>query len=318
MLEEHGIEHIHIHHGYFGSWVGMVAARLLGVSFSLTLHGSDLLLSGHYLEAKLANCHFCITISKYNRDHILRQFPGIDPGKIVVCRLGVDTLETTIGIHPRQSERLSLLTVGRLHEVKDHAFLVRACAHLRQRGLNFECAIAGEGPERKRLELLIQENNLRDRVTLLGHVEPPQMDRLYQRADLIVLTSRSEGIPLVLMEAMANGKIVLAPAITGIPELVIHATTGFLYRAGALDEFVNATIGLNELLRDEHKSENNRLQWIRHAARAQILHNFDRRKNLGRFADQFLERMVPLEPVTSSAASLLQIVASGSSEMKAS
>ena len=67
LLRERGVTHIHAHHGYFGSWIAMTAARLLGVSFSLTLHGSDLLRDGVYLETKLKNCRFCVTISEYNR-----------------------------------------------------------------------------------------------------------------------------------------------------------------------------------------------------------------------------------------------------------
>ena len=74
---------------------------------------------------------------------------------------------------------------------------------------------------------------LEKQVTLLGHVAREQMACYYDRADVVVLTSRSEGIPLVLMEAMARGKIVLAPAITGIPELVIAGKTGFLYEPGS-------------------------------------------------------------------------------------
>src|SRR5438552_2733895 len=102
------------------------------------------------------------------------------------------------------------------------------------RELPFECSIAGEGPERRHLESLIRKFRLEDRVTLLGHVAREQMDSLYDRADIVVLTSRSEGIPLVLMEAMARGKIVLAPAITGIPELVIAGKTGFLYEPASM------------------------------------------------------------------------------------
>ena len=88
LLRDRGVDHVHVHHGYFGSWIGMVAARLLGVSFSMTLHGSDLLLDGAYLDAKLKYCRFCMTISEYNRRHILKNFPAIDPHKIIVTRLG--------------------------------------------------------------------------------------------------------------------------------------------------------------------------------------------------------------------------------------
>ncbi len=295
-LRERGVDHIHVHHGYFGSWIAMVAARLLGVSYSLTLHGSDLLIDGAYLGTKLGNCRFCTTVSEYNRRHILEHFPAVDSGKIVVSRLGVDVPEHVES--PRRVARgarrtLTLLAVGRLHAVKDHAFLVRACAGLRDRGLDFECAIAGEGPERQHLELLIREKRLEDRIALLGHVPREQMYSLYRRADVVVLTSRSEGIPLVLMEAMARGKIVLAPAITGIPEIVIPGKTGFLYAAGKMDDFVARTLLLGELTRAEDGWGVSRLDWLRHAARVQVLHNFNRKKNLTRFGDRFLQRIAP-------------------------
>ena len=100
------------------------------------------------------------------------------------------------------------------------------------------CLIAGEGPERRRLQRLIDELGLQETVELLGHVPQDELCRYYDEADLVTLTSRSEGIPLTLMEAMARGRLVLAPSITGIPELVKHNETGLLYKPGALEEFV--------------------------------------------------------------------------------
>ncbi|MCU1299740.1 MAG: colanic acid biosynthesis glycosyltransferase WcaL [Candidatus Sulfotelmatobacter sp.] len=294
-LQEHRVDHIHVHHGYFGSWIAMVAAQLLGVDFSLTLHGSDLLVHNAYLDAKLTRCLFCLTISEYNRSHILRNFPAVEPGKIVLSRLGVDVptsgelLCRPTDLHERQS--FTLLAVGRLHAVKDHAFLIRACGELRDRGFEFECAIAGEGPERQHLEFLIGQNDLQGRLTLLGHVPRQQMDSLYRRSDVVVLTSRSEGIPLVLMEAMARGKITLAPAITGIPELVIPGKTGFLYTPGATNDFVEKILSLAEQMRGVDRDVVSRLEWLRHAARAQVLHKFSRSKNLSRFGDLFLQRV---------------------------
>jgi colanic acid/amylovoran biosynthesis glycosyltransferase len=291
LLRDRGVEHIHAHHGYFGSWIAMVAARLLGVSFSLTLHGSDLLLDGAFLDMKLEDCRFCMTISEFNRRYILEHFPAIDRRKIVVSRLGVDVPEHAE--LPRRAQGTShsftLLAVGRLHEVKDHAFLVRACARLRDQGLDFECAIAGDGPERQCLELLIREDRMEGRLKLLGHVPREGMDFLYQRADVVVLTSRSEGIPLVLMEAMARSRIVLAPAITGIPEIVVAGKTGFLYIPGVLEDFVERVLLLQELMRSGDRNALSRLDWIRHAARVQVLHNFGRRENLTRFGDSFLQ-----------------------------
>ena len=291
LLEGRGVKHIHVHHGYFGSWIGMVAARLLGVSFSVTLHGSDLLLKRAYLDTKLKNCRFCVTISEYNRRYILEHFPAIEASKIMVSRLGVDAPERAEVCRVARGTRrtFTLLAVGRLHAVKDHAFLVRGCARLRDCGVDFECLIAGEGPERQRLEFLIRKNRLQDQITLLGHMARPQMDALYGRADVVVLTSRSEGIPLVLMEAMMRGKIVLAPAITGIPEIIIPGKTGFLYAPGALQDFVAKILFLEKSMCREDRNAVSRLDWIRHAAQVQVFHNFNRTKNLSHFGDRFLQ-----------------------------
>ena len=317
MLEEKGIDHIHVHHGYFGSWIAMVAARLLDVEFSMTLHGSDLLLHGVYLDAKLESCKFCLTVSDYNRRFVLEHYPDVEAEKVVVSRLGVEVGERAGHLHPEPETRgaeFTLLAVGRLHAVKDHAFLVHACADLRQRGVSFECSIAGDGPERHRLESLIRKHGLEQRVSLLGHVPREQMDSLYDRADVVVLTSRSEGIPLVLMEAMARGKIVLAPAITGIPELVIAARTGYLYEAGSLDDCVYRLHSIHSMMQASDGprihpyilSAARQLDWVRHAARLQVRHNFNRAANLKSFGDVFIQRITPQEESTLYEDSVLQ------------
>lgn len=302
LLEGREIDHIHVHHGYFGSWVGMVAARLLHTTFSMTLHGSDLLLRANYLDAKLKNCSFCLTVSEYNRRYIEEHYPDIDPAKVIVRRLGVDVEVAPAYLSaPANDHPLSILAVGRLHPVKDHAFLIRACAQLKAHGVLFECSIAGDGPLRSNLESQIRKAGLEERVTLLGHVPRSQMDSLYHRADLVVLTSRSEGLPLVLMEAMAHAKIVLAPAITGIPELVIGGQTGFLYEPGSIGDFVAQILFIHSLMQAQHhsglhphiRSHARQLEWMRHAARVQVRHNFNRTQNLNSFADVFLQRIAP-------------------------
>ncbi|HEY1679794.1 MAG TPA: glycosyltransferase family 4 protein [Candidatus Sulfotelmatobacter sp.] len=304
-LKRLAVDHIHVHHGYFGSWIGLTAARLLGVEFSMTLHGSDLLLHRAYLDFKLRSCSFCLTVSEFNRRYITESYPGIDSAKILVARLGVDA-PNLLAPPPAKgnSSSLTLVAVGRLHSVKNHAFLVRACAHLRALDVAFECFIAGEGPERGRLESLIRSAGLEGRITLLGQVKREQMDSLYDRADVVALTSVSEGIPLVLMEAMARRRIVLAPAITGIPELVVRGRTGFLYQAGSMSDFVDRLLFIHSLLRARRGPALNRfdpyarsaarvLDWIRHGAQTQVRHNFNRARNLDSFAEMFLRRIAP-------------------------
>src|SRR2546427_7618458 len=153
--------------------------------------------------------------------------------------MGVEAVHRVIPTPRTPPERFVMLAAGRLHAVKDHAFLIRACKILKERGLEFLCIIAGEGPQRAALQRLICELKLSEDVRLLGHCSGTELDDdLYSISDLVALTSRSEGIPLVLMEAMARGKVVLAPGITGIPELVLDGKTGYLYKPSSLDDFV--------------------------------------------------------------------------------
>jgi len=282
LIQRSGVEHIHVHHGYFASWIAMVAARFLGVEFSMTLHGSDLLLHPAYLDAKLKHCKFCVTVSEFNRRYIVERYPKVQPHKIVIRHMGVDSGKgnpsASQAIH--ENHRLVMLAVGRLHPVKDHAFLIRACRLLKNRHIPFACVIAGDGPERAPLERLIRDLDLRSEVRLAGHLSRQQLDACYAAADLVVLTSRSEGIPLVLMEAMAQGRPVLAPAITGIPELVLDGKNGFLYRPGSLEDFVARV----ELV---HHSES-ALGSLRRAARAHVLMHFNRERNLAAFCNLLL------------------------------
>jgi glycosyltransferase involved in cell wall biosynthesis len=280
------VEHIHAHHGYFASWMALAAARLLGIGFSFTLHGSDLLQRADLLSAKLRACQFCVTVSDFNRQHILRNYPSTPSEKIIVQRLGVDRVlswPTTVFPAKADQRRFCLLSVGRLHGVKDYRFLIEACAALRDQGLDFLCWIVGEGPERLALERQITASGLQGRIYLIGQVPRTDLPGYYRYADLVVMTSKSEGIPVVLMEAMAHEKLVLAPAITGIPELVEHQRTGFLYQPGSLPDFVSAVSWIQA-----HKAS---LAGIQHAAAASIAASYNRQRNLRTFADQFLARI---------------------------
>ena len=302
LLKPARIDHIHVHHGYFASWIGTVAARLCGVTYSLTLHGSDMLVHRAYLDTKLKECKFCITVSEFNRQRLLADYPHIAHEKVIVQRLGVDIPYEIVAPPRTVPTKFALLAVGRLHPVKDHAFLLSACSELKKRGLLFTCRIAGEGPERCRLENLIKAYGLENEVRLLGHLSPDELAEEYQNADVVVLTSRSEGIPLVLMEAMARGRIVLAPDITGIPELVTDGRTGFLYSAGSSIHFVALIKAIS--------SVTHMLGHVRQAARQHVQQKFNRRKNLSAFTEIVLSRVaaVESEPENTDANSVLQQV----------
>jgi len=277
------VGHIHVHHGYFASWMALVAARLLDIGFSFTLHGSDLLLRADLLAPKLKACSFCITVSEFNRRYILHNYPSIAAEKILVQRLGVDRVLSWPSKRtsaPAANRPFCLLAVGRLHPIKDYAFLLQACSALRRQSFDFLCWIVGEGPDRSSLECQISRLGLQSYVHLIGQVPRTGLVPYYRNADLVVSTSKSEGVPVALMEAMSHERIVLAPRITGVPELVEDGRTGFLYAPGSLPSFLDRIRWIYE--------NQASLAEIRRAASARVAASFNRQRNLLDFTEQFL------------------------------
>jgi colanic acid/amylovoran biosynthesis glycosyltransferase len=287
LLQHRFITHIHVHHGYFSAWAGMVAGRLLGAGFSMTLHGSDLLVRADFIDAKLKNCRFCVTISDFNRKHIMEHYPDVDAGKILVHHIGVDLEVWHPPVSDPPNDHFSMLSIGRLHTVKNHGFLLLACRELKSKGVKFRCVIVGEGTERGKLELLIRELDVQNEVLLQGAVPREKLPQFYAEANVVVLTSHSEGIPVTLMEAMAMGRVVLAPRITGIPELVRHRQTGFLYRPNSMQDFLTKL--------DFIRASNGLVDKVSHAARFHIATRFNSRLNLAAFAKDFLGRTAGTE-----------------------
>lgn len=283
LLRNRGVRHIHVHHGYFASWVGMVAAKLLGASISMTLHGSDLLVRADYLDIKLKHCKFCVTISEFNRSYILKNHPQVDSRKILVHRLGIDTRAWRPSNLSSSHCEAVILSVGRLHAVKNHEFLILACRGLKSSGVKFRCLIAGEGGEHAKLACLIKALELEQEIELRGHIPRERLPELYAQADVVVLTSRSEGIPVALMESMSAGRLVLAPEITGIPELIQDGKNGFLYQPNSMEDFLHKL----EFLLHTGRS----LNAIRRAARLHVQREFDRSRNLNTFASSFLDHV---------------------------
>jgi glycosyltransferase involved in cell wall biosynthesis len=202
---------------------------------------------------------------------------------VIVQRLGVDRVFPSSVLADEAQHRFCLLAVGRLHRVKNYQFLIQACSALRDEGLHVICWIVGEGPERATLESLIRKRQLQDRVHLVGHVPSAHLSGYYRYADLVVMTSLSEGIPVVLMEAMAHERLVLAPAITGIPELVENRRTGFLYEPGSPSDFLSCVRWI--------LANKTSLSVIQRAAAANVGTFYNRQRNLRSFADHFLARI---------------------------
>lgn len=231
-----GLEHLHCHFANAASQVGMLAARLARIPWSITLHGSACFDSAlrPLLRHKIADCRFVCCVSDFGRAQAKRASDPSHWNKIQLVRCGLALGDLPLQ-PPSQRSRLRVISVGRLVAEKGHVDLLEAFAAVVDAGVDAELRILGEGNLRPVLEATIRERELGDRVTLVGMVPVEEVLTEVSRSDVFALSSLMEGLPVVLMEAMAVGTAVVAPRITGIPELVEDEVTGLLYTAARPD-----------------------------------------------------------------------------------
>ncbi len=260
-LERLGVTHVHAHFANAGGSVALLASSFLGVGFSLTLHGlSDFGdPRGQRIADKIARARFVVCVSEHGREQARAIAPSAASRiHVVRCGLGPEAFREhgpnrqhepnrehePEGEQKPEGERdpaapagggeapLRLISVGRLAPEKAHTDLVAAVARLRTRGLEVGLRLIGEGPERARIEDAVRKAGLEDRVSLPGPLGGDALRDELARSDLFVLSSRMEGLPVTLMEALAVGTPVVAPSLAGIPELVRDGRDGFLFPTG--------------------------------------------------------------------------------------
>lgn len=247
VLERRGIVHLHNHFSNSGATVGLLAARFAGIGWSVTLHGSADFQSQSTatLPLKAALADLIVCVSEYGRRLLLEAGGDGLAAKTMVVRCGIDLKafpfrgKQPIGNPPQ------ILSVGRLAPEKAQLGLVEAFSLLSEKYVGAaRLTIIGEGCERPRLEHAIEERGLVDRVVLSGSATETEVLVALRQADVFALSSRVEGLPVVLMEAMAVGIPVVAPRIAGIPELVAEGVTGRLFDSGNWAQLAGAMFEL--------------------------------------------------------------------------
>jgi colanic acid/amylovoran biosynthesis glycosyltransferase len=237
VMQRAGVTHIHAHFATHPALAAWLVHRVTGISYSFTIHAHDLFVCTAMLPTKVREAAFVAVISDYNRQR-LQDVVGSDIAyKTHVVRCGIDPSyyrPATEVSRRTPGERFELLTVGSLRPYKGQHYLVEACRLLRDRGIPVRCRIVGEGEERSRLEEQIRATQLADFVQLLGALPQDEVARLlttghcYVQPSIITATGKMEGIPVSLMEALVCGLPVVATSLSGIPELVRPAETGYL------------------------------------------------------------------------------------------
>jgi glycosyltransferase involved in cell wall biosynthesis len=236
-LKRRGIGHLHNHFANSGATVGLIAAQLAEVGWSFTMHGiseTDYP-AGLLLGEKIEAADFVVCASWFMRAQGLRTVAPDQWDKLHVVRCGVD--RTSLPVREKQRRHLrSAVCVGRLSPEKAHAGLFEAMALLSSDEPQLKLRLVGDGPYRSLLEKRARELGIADRVEFLGaRAEASTLSEIAD-ADLLVLPSFLEGLPVVLMEAMSLGVPVIAPRIAGIPELVEHGKSGLLFTASDWSE----------------------------------------------------------------------------------
>lgn len=235
------IDHVHAHFGTNSAEVVMLARALGGPTYSFTVHGADEWDMPRQLKLreKLEHAAFVVAISSFTRAQMARWARPEDRAKIHVVHCGLEESALSQAPTPVPDNR-RIVCVGRLCVEKGQDTLVEAVAELLHRGVPATLELVGDGPLRPRIESLIRTHGLSQHVVLSGLATSAQVFEKLRNARLMALPSTSEGLPVVLMEALALGRPVVTTYVAGIPELIRDGEEGFLIPSGDVHSLVDA------------------------------------------------------------------------------
>jgi len=238
-LDAEGIGHLHAHFGTNSADVAHLVHLLGGPGYSFTLHGPDEFDSATMMNfpRKVGAARFVATISSYTRAQTMRQVPARDWDRLKVVHCGLDEGFFAATPEPLPDSPV-MLCIGRLSEQKGHLVLLDAFAALGRPDVRL--VLAGDGELRAEVEARIAALGLTGRVRITGWIGSDEVRHLITQATLVVQPSLMEGLPVVLMEAMAQGRPVISTYIAGIPELVETGVTGWLVPAGESESLTRA------------------------------------------------------------------------------
>ena len=237
-LKSFGAMHVQAHFGTNSAEVVMLAHALGGPEYSFTVHGQDELLFGGTAE-KVRRAAFVVAISSFGRSQLYRRIEHKYWPKIKVVHCGLETAFHGIDTVPGAAIP-RLVCVGRLSKEKGQLLLVEATYQLMQKGIEFELVLAGDGEMRSEIEDLIAQYGLTKQIRITGWLSSNQVREEILAARSLVLPSFTEGLPVVIMEAFALRRPVLATYVGGIPELVIQGENGWLFPAGSVHDLTAA------------------------------------------------------------------------------
>lgn len=288
-LDRRAARHVHAHFASYPATVGLLLAELCSSSFSISCHAQDIFGdSTILLSRKLQEADFVTVCTRYGLERLQRNHSLTSSDKLHLIHHGIEAGKLSQQRHVGYRVPM-IVSVGRLVEKKGFPFLLQAAAILSGQGQQFELVIVGDGPMRDELERLAGGLGLRDKVVFTGHLSQEDLSQVYRRADAFCLASivaadgDRDGLPNVILEAMAYGVPVVASNLSAIPEAVEHEETGLLAPPGTPQELA---VQLDRALNDEAL----RARLIEQA-RIRVADQFDLLKNTVRLGALFAEAL---------------------------
>ncbi len=273
--------HVHAHFGTNSTEVVMLANVLGGPAYSFTVHGPEEFDKPQFLHMgeKVRRAAFVAAVSSYGRSQLFRWVAHDHWAKVKVVHCGLErSFHEVAPVGVPTAPRL--VCVGRLCEQKGQLLLLEAARVLAARSIAFELVLAGDGEMRGQVEALIARYGLQQQVRITGWISSAQVREEILAARALVLPSFAEGLPVVIMEAMALRRPVLTTYVAGIPELVRPGENGWLFPAGAVDELAAA-------MADCLAQPAEVLQRMGEAARQRVLQRHDIDTEAARLASYF-------------------------------
>jgi glycosyltransferase involved in cell wall biosynthesis len=286
-MRSQAISHVH---ASFSATVALIMTRTFPLTMSFGVYGFGELHnpSESQLEERVRSSQFVRSISRHGRGQLMLSCDRSEWAKLIYVPLGIDASEFAPTPPRSGSPAVNLLCVGRLAPEKGQGLLLEAIASLRAQSRPVHLRLVGDGPDRAWLERRATELGIASSVEFAGWVEQDRLMALYADTDLFVLPSLAEGIPMVLMEAMAMQIPCVAPCITGIPELIEHGVDGMLFAVADAEDLI-AQI---RLLLDSPDLRTK----IRRQARARVVRDYDMARNTQRFAAELEKRLHRVTP----------------------
>jgi glycosyltransferase involved in cell wall biosynthesis len=279
-LSGNDVRHLHAHFGNDPTTVAFFASWLTGISYSFSAHAKDIYVQDRaFLQEKIARARFVVTCTEYNTNYLQSLRDQIGGATVIRrCYHGVDLKLFSPPEKRCPNAVPQILSVGRLVPKKGFPVLLQALHRLRLQGFDFHCTIIGEGPMAGALHKQIAGANLDDWVKLIPPMSQRELLQYYRSADLLALACEvdgegdRDGVPNVIVEAMAMAIPVVSTRVSGIPECIEHGLNGMLVAekdAAAFCEAMAKIISSSKLARE-----------LGRAGRRKVLHDFDARRNI--------------------------------------